>query len=370
MKFKKPSALLSLLLALLICLSSCGGEGTSQSSQQDSSVNSSVESDSVGSQPSDSSADNSQSESGEASTDTSGDTSTDTSKGDASDDNDTSGDKETDDNKVPTGKFPDGDLPTFEGDPFVAINDYIPFFTEDEITNKSYENYSELDDLGRCGVTMACVGRDIMPDTPRESISSVKPSGWNNVKYDTSLVDGGYIYNRCHLLGFQLTGENANKQNLITGTRYMNVEGMLPFENMIADYIKDTNNHVMLRVTPIFVEEELVARGVLMEAYSVEDEGEGICYNVYCFNVQPGITINYADGSSYLGGSNPENPDNSDNPPEENAITYILNTNTKKFHYSDCASAKKISDKNYGESTKSREELIADGYSPCGNCDP
>lgn len=253
------------------------------------------------------------------------------------------------------------DLPQFEGSPFVAVNDNIPKFTESELTAVSYESYSELDSLGRCGVTIASVGRDIMPTEERGDISSVKPSGWNNVKYDTELVDGGYIYNRCHLLGFQLTGENANEKNLITGTRYMNVEGMLPFENMVADYVKETGNHVALRVTPVFVGDELVARGVQMEAYSVEDDGDGICYNVYCFNVQPGIDIDYSDGSSALSKVLPET---------SGEITFVLNTNTMKFHSPDCASARSISDKNRKETDKSREELIAEGYEPCGSCKP
>jgi DNA-entry nuclease len=256
-------------------------------------------------------------------------------------------------------------LPVYDGSPFVALNDNEPAFSKAEITDKAFESYAKLDSLGRCGTTFACVGKETMPTEPRGDISSVKPSGWNNVKYDTSLVDGGYIYNRCHLLGFQLTGENANKYNLITGTRYMNVDGMLPFENMVADYVKETGNHVLLRVTPVFVGNELVARGVVMEAYSVEDEGDGVFYNVYCFNVQPGIDIDYSDGTSKLAdGGNDDTGDN------ETKITYILNTSTKKFHYPNCASAKKIADKNRAETTKSREELIAEGYSPCGNCDP
>jgi len=252
-------------------------------------------------------------------------------------------------------------IPEFSGSPFAAVNDNIPEFTAKEITNKSFEFYSNLDRLGRCGTTLACIGRDIMPTEDRESISSVYPSGWENVKYDTSLVDGGYIYNRCHLIGFQLTGENANEKNLITGTRYMNVEGMLPFENMIADYVKETGNHVMLRVTPIFKNEELVARGVHMEAYSVEDEGDGISFNVFCYNVQPGIKINYANGKSVLEG---------EEFPDEKVQTFILNTNTMKFHLPSCSSAIEMSDKNKKEVTETRAELIKQGYAPCGKCHP
>ncbi len=210
-----------------------------------------------------------------------------------------------------------------------------------------------------------------MPTEDRESISSVRPSGWVNVKYDTSIVDGGYIYNRCHLIGFQLTGENANKENLITGTRYMNVDGMLPFENMIADYVKETENHVMLRVTPIFYGNELVARGVHMEAYSVEDEGDGICFNVFCYNVQPQITINYATGESALSGEKlPDSDESSTSKPENNQKDYVLNTNTKKFHYPSCSSAEDIADKNRKDVKAERQELVDQGYSPCGRCKP
>ena len=188
-------------------------------------------------------------------------------------------------------------IPPFEDSPYVIINDNVPFFEEDEIVTESYEYFSELDALERCGVTIACIGQDLMPTEDRESIGSVKPSGWQSVKYDC--VDGKYLYNRCHLIGFQLTGENANKQNLITGTRYMNVDGMLPFEDMVADYVKETGNHVMYRVTPIFEGDNLVANGVLMEAYSVEDSGEGICFCVYVYNNQPGIVIDYSNGDSW-----------------------------------------------------------------------
>ena len=195
-------------------------------------------------------------------------------------------------------------VPKFDGTPYININKGVPQFTEDEITTESYEFYSELDVLGRCGVTHACIGLDLMPTEDREEIGSVYPSGWkyngksNNNKYDTNLVEAGYIYNRCHLIGFQLAGENANEKNLITGTRYLNIEGMLPFENQIADYIKETGNHVMFRVTPIYEGDNLVASGVLMEAWSVEDNGDGICFNVYAYNVQPGVIIDYATGET------------------------------------------------------------------------
>lgn len=196
------------------------------------------------------------------------------------------------------GSFDISQVAQYNGIPFVAINGNVPYFTEEEMTTTSYENYAELDLLGRCGVTISCIGKDIMPTEERGEIGSVKPTGWHTVKYDC--VDGKYLYNRCHLIGFQLTGENANTANLITGTRYMNVYGMLPFENMVADYVKETGNHVMYRVTPIFEGDNLVATGVLMEAKSVEDNGEGILFCVFCYNVQPGVVIDYATGESTL----------------------------------------------------------------------
>lgn len=180
------------------------------------------------------------------------------------------------------------DIPAFSGEPYVVIDDNQPSFTASELTTSSFESYAPLDSLGRCGVAYACISTDLMPadGEKRGSISDVKPSGWITAKYD--FVDGKYLYNRCHLIGWQLTAENANRSNLITGTRYMNVDGMLPFENMVADYIKETGSHVMYRVTPIFDGDDLVAQGVQMEAYSVEDDGDGICFNVFCYNVQPG----------------------------------------------------------------------------------
>ena len=188
-------------------------------------------------------------------------------------------------------------VPAFSGEPYIVINNNQPEFEDSELVTKSYEFYSDLDSLGRCGYAMACIGYDLMPTEDRGSIGQVKPSGWQTVKYD--FVDGKYLYNRCHLIGYQLTGENANKKNLITGTRYLNVEGMLPFENMVADYVKETKNHVLYRVTPIYDGDSLVARGVQMEAISVEDHGEGICFHIYAYNNQPGVTIDYATGNSF-----------------------------------------------------------------------
>ena len=191
------------------------------------------------------------------------------------------------------------DIPVYSGNAYTEINGNIPYFDEEDMSDVSYEYYSELDSLGRCGACMASVGQDIMPVEDRGNIGDVKPTGWHTVKYE-GIVDGNYLYNRCHLLGFQLTGENANVKNLITGTRYMNVEGMLPFENMVADYVKETGNHVMYRVTPLFEGDNLVADGVLMEAKSVEDDGEDILFNVFCYNVQPGVSIDYETGTSSL----------------------------------------------------------------------
>ena len=190
-------------------------------------------------------------------------------------------------------------LPEYAGEPYVILYGNQPAFTEKERTcTQSYEAYSEMDLLGRCGVAKACVGTDLMPTEERGSIGMVKPSGWHTVRYD-DLVDGNYLYNRCHLIGYQLSGENANEMNLITGTRYLNVQGMLPFENQVADYVRETGNHVLYRVTPDFRNVELVARGVQIEAWSVEDHGEGVCFHVYCYNVQPGVEIRYLDGESH-----------------------------------------------------------------------
>ena len=263
------------------------------------------------------------------------------------------------------------EVPEFSGAPFVTINDNQPTFTEEELVTVSYEFYSPLDSLGRCGYTMACIGRDIMPTEKREEIGSVKPTGWQSVKYD--IVDGKYLYNRCHLIGFQLTGENANKENLITGTRYMNVDGMLPFENMVADYIKETGNHVIYRVTPIFEGNNLVANGVQMEAFSVEDEGDGICFNVYVYNNQPGVTIDYKTGHSHLSTSSPTSTDKEEGNQSADAnkeMTYILNTNTKRFHSPDCSSAKATSEQNKTEYVGTRAGILAQGYTPCGVCKP
>ena len=190
-------------------------------------------------------------------------------------------------------------IPAYSGEASVQLNGNVPGFAAEEITTVSYEQYGSLDSLGRCTAAIACVGEDIMPTEERGSIDSVKPTGWKQNKYP-GIVNSTppYLYNRCHLIGYQLTGENANEKNLITGTRFFNIEGMLPYENMVANYVRSTGNHVMYRVTPVFEGNNLLCSGVQMEAYSVEDGGKSVCFNVFCYNVQPGVAINYADGSN------------------------------------------------------------------------
>lgn len=254
------------------------------------------------------------------------------------------------------------DIPAYSGQAYIAVNDNQPFFTQDELTTQAFETYSELDSLGRCGTAYANICRELMPTEPRGEIGSVKPTGWQSVKYD--FVDGKSLYNRCHLIGFQLAGENANPKNLITGTRYLNIEGMLPFENLVADYVKETENHVLYRVTPVFQGEELVARGVEMEAFSVEDQGEGVYFHVYCYNNQPGVSIDYATGESRLA-SEPAGEDGSGT-----AETYILNTKSKKFHLPGCSGASDMSPSNREEFAGDRQALLDQGYTPCGICKP
>lgn len=252
-------------------------------------------------------------------------------------------------------------MPAYSGDAYVVLNNNQPEFSEKDLVTQAYEFYSPLDHLGRCGYAMACIGIEIMPTEERGSIGQVKPSGWQMAKYDH--VDGKYLYNRCHLIGYQLTGENANEQNLITGTRYLNIEGMLPFENMVADFVKETGYHVIYRVTPVFEGEELVARGVQMEGFSVEDGGEGICFNVYAYNHQPGVIIDYATGMSERNLDETRQTTSGD-------TGYILNTKSKKFHDEDCGQAADISDDHREIYTGSREDLIDDGYEPAGCCKP
>lgn len=319
------------------------------------------------------------------------------------------------------------DIPDYSGEPYIEINSNIPFFSEeDKQRTDAFENYSELDALGRCGVAYANICKELQPTEERGSIGQVKPSGWHTVKYN-GYVEGNYLYNRCHLIGYQLAGENANEKNLITGTRYMNCDGQLPFEDEVDDYVDKTGNHVLYRVTPIFGDDNLVAYGVLTEAYSVEDKGQGVQFCVYCYNVQPGIEIDYKTGESkmidgytgeyststyfktkkvksYAVNNGTENDSNKDInkdtgktasedtstssavPEENNAVAetdngtnnevsndvsieskYIANTSTKKFHVSTCKYVKSMSEDNklYSESY---DELISEGYEPCKVC--
>ena len=283
------------------------------------------------------------------------------------------------------------EVPTYSGTPYTEVNGNQPYFTEADLTTQSFETYSELDSLGRCGVAYANVGQDLMPTEPRGEIGSVKPTGWHLVKYDN--VDGKYLYNRCHLIAYMLTAENANPQNLITGTRYLNTQGMLPFETKVSDYVKSTGNHVLYRVTPIFDGDNLLANGVLMEAYSVEDAGAGICFCVFAYNVQPGIGIDYANGDNWAESSAAsqeaatpivvETPTpqpqadapvqitpESSVPQESQETTYVLNTNTMKFHYPSCSSVDQMKEKNKEIYTGNREDVINMGYVPCKRCNP
>jgi len=257
-------------------------------------------------------------------------------------------------------------VPDYDGKAYVELNGNVPEFSESEKTySESFEEYGKLDSLGRCTYAVSCIGKDLMPTEKRGSIGSVKPSGWHISKYD--FVDGKYLYNRCHLIGYQLTAENANERNLITGTRYLNVEGMLPFENDVADYIEITNNQVYYKVTPIFEGNNLVANGVQMQAYSVEDNGQGVSFNVYCYNVQPGVAIDYATGDNQAVASSSVTSTSSD---EADKKTYIVNTKTKKFHNPDCDGAKKMSSSNKKKYKGTRDSLISNGYSPCQKCNP
>ena len=285
------------------------------------------------------------------------------------------------------------DVPAFEGNPYVYVNDGEPMFTDEQrAAETGYERYGELDELGRCTAAFAVVGPETQPTEKRGSIGEVRPSGWQMAKYD--FVEGKYLFNRCHLLGYQLTGENANERNLITGTRYLNVQGMLPFENAVADYVDATGNHVLMAVMPVFEGSELVARGVHMMAESVEDGGEGVAFNVFCYNVQPGVVIDYGTGESMLEEDATPLPDVSgaESAPDtasegagageasekgatgsaegKGTTEYVLNTNSKKFHLPSCSSVDQMSPKNREDVEDTRENLIAKGYDPCKRCNP
>ena len=299
-------------------------------------------------------------------------------------------------------------IPAYDGKAYVAVNNNEPFFTDSDMTTTAFENYSDLDSLGRCGVAYANICKEIMPTEERGKIGMIKPSGWHTVKYD--VIKDRYLYNRCHLIGYQLAGENANPKNLITGTRYLNVEGMLPFENLVADYVNNTGNHVLYRVTPMFSGSNLVANGVLIEAKSVEDNGGGILFNVYCYNVQPGVGINYENGDSWLDGTTPQQqsaqtdaPQNegsqssdgsmagalagesgssgsttgsassgSDSSAAENSAADSSNSETmvhitatgKKYHRAGCRTLKK------SDTEVTLDEAKSMGLSPCGICNP
>lgn len=295
-------------------------------------------------------------------------------------------------------------IPAYDGKAYVAVNNNEPFFMDSDMTTTAFENYSDLDSLGRCGVAYANICKDIMPTEERGKIGMIKPSGWHTVKYD--VIKDRYLYNRCHLVGYQLAGENANPKNLITGTRYLNVEGMLPFENLVADYVNNTGNHVLYRVTPMFSGSNLVANGVLIEAKSVEDNGGGILFNVYCYNVQPGVGINYENGDSWLDGTTPQEQSaqtgaaqnggsqsstgseagesgssgsitgsaasGSDTSPVENSVSDSSNSKTmvhitatgKKYHRAGCRTLKK------SDTEVTLDEAKSMGLSPCGICNP
>lgn len=262
------------------------------------------------------------------------------------------------------------EIPVYAGSPYVELHGNEPYFTEGELTTNSFELYSDLDALGRCGTAYACIGQDLMPNEPRGEIGMIKPSGWHTVRYDT-VIEDKYLYNRCHLIGYQLTGENANEKNLITGTRSFNLDGMLPFENIVYQYIVEMGRHVLYRVTPVYEGDNLVASGVVMEALSEEDEGMGIKFCVFCYNVQPGIGIDYATGESWL--ESPVTDGTSDDPGAKEPMDgqdYVLNTNTRKFHYPNCDSADRIKPKNRKEYNGTREEVIEMGYEPCKRCNP
>lgn len=261
-------------------------------------------------------------------------------------------------------------IPAYDGRAYVAVNNNEPFFTDSDMTTTAFENYSDLDSLGRCGVAYANICKDIMPTEERGKIGMIKPSGWHTVKYD--VIKDRYLYNRCHLIGYQLAGENANSKNLITGTRYLNVEGMLPFENLVADYVNNTGNHVLYRVTPMFSGSNLVANGVLIEAKSVEDNGGGILFNVYCYNVQPGVGINYENGDSWLDGTTGSASSGSDSSAAENSVADSSNSETmvhitatgKKYHRAGCRTLKK------SDTEVTLDEAKSMGLSPCGICNP
>lgn len=262
------------------------------------------------------------------------------------------------------------DIPPFSQEAYIYINNNIPDFSNEDKENlEAFESYGELDYLGRCSTAYANICRELMPTEERQEIGSIKPTGWHTVKYN-DIIDGNYLYNRCHLIGYQLAGENANEKNLITGTRYLNVVGMLEFENIVSNYVQNTDNHVLYRVTPWFEGENLVAAGVQMEAWSVEDNGEGVCFNVFCYNVQPGIEIDYATGESRAIESSlmTETANETKVQQESELSQYVINKNTKKFHLPDCSSVTDMAEHNKCIVNDTASRLIIEGYSPCKRC--
>lgn len=256
--------------------------------------------------------------------------------------------------------------PAYTGEAYAVLNNNVPFFTKNDMVSTTYEDYSPLDENGRPGVAMACLGIETMPTDgeTRGEIGMIKPAGWHTVKYPDVISDL-YLYNRCHLIGWQLSNENDNELNLITGTRYLNVTGMLPFENQTADYIRQTGNHVIYRVTPIYSGDNLLCDGLIMEACSVEDDGLSFC--VYCYNIQPGIVIDYTTGNSYQENNVSTTDTESRNSTENH---YLLNKNSMKIHTPDCKYADEISAGNKEEYYGNLDELITNGYSPCKQCSP
>lgn len=345
---KKLKLLLAnILLAGVLVLGGCADAG--ESSQSSSSKETTAQE-----------SGSSENQSAETSTDSSDDTSSQTDS-DNSSGADTTGKAKTATSKAKTSAVSTSKIPKYSGSPYIKVHNNVPFFKKSDLTKKVFEKYSKLDALGRCRTAYANICKATMPTEKRGRIGMVKPSGWHTVKYNN--VDGKYLYNRCHLIGYQLTAENANERNLMTGTRYLNVDGMLPFENMVADYVKETNNHVLYRVTPMYTDDNLLADGVLMEAESVEDKGKGISYCVYVYNVQPGIKIDYETGDSSVKDSRSSGQSSAKG-------TYIINENANKFHKPDCRSVKMMKDKNKKTYTGKRSELINSGYEPCKNCNP
>lgn len=247
----------------------------------------------------------------------------------------------------------------YTGNSYVELHNNIPQFTEEQKKNiESFEHYSDLDSLGRCQSACACLSQELMPTESRGDISEVKPAGWHSIRYD--IIEEFSLYNRCHLIAFCLAGENANEKNLITGTDHMNKKGMLPFENMVAAYIDKSDNHVLYRVTPVYQGDNLIADGVIMEAYSVEDSGKGICFNIFVYNIQPGVEIDYATGDSWLV---------TEDTGDEKQI-YVLNIHTMKLHRSNCESVADIAEYNKKEVEGSRDYILSLGYEPCKRCNP